>query len=136
MVENDPEETFGPVKQQTRTQPAPEPAQSKRDTVSFGDESDEEYETDANGKRGARSKLKGKLGARREQHHEKKREKADHQLEQKMQEKELSKTNAVTVSQVHVIRQLFQLFVLVSAYGNFLMQQVYIVLRPPVCWLK
>lgn len=122
MVENDPEETFGPVKQQRRTQPAPEPAQSKRDNVGFGDESDEESETDANGKRGARSKLKGKLGARREQHHEKKREKADHQLEQKMQEKELSKANAVTVRQtcrVHVIRQLFPtVCACVSAYGN------------------
>ena len=135
MVENDPEETFGPVKQQTRAQPAPEPAQSKRDTVGFGDESDEEYETDANGKRGARSKLKGKLGARREQHHEKKREKADHQLEHKMQEKELSKTNAVTVSQVNMISSSSNCLCL-CLHGNFLIQQVYIVHRPPLCWLK
>lgn len=38
------------------------------------------------------------MGAKREHHHEKKREKADHQLEQKMHDKELPKTNAVTVS--------------------------------------
>ena len=96
LVENDPDETFGPVKQQNRAQPAPQPAQSQRDTVGFDDS--EEYETDADGKRGVRSRLKDKVGAKREHHHEKKREQADHQLEQKMQEKELSKTNAVTVS--------------------------------------
>lgn len=99
MVENDPDETFGPVKSK-RAQPPPQPAQTNRDPVGFNDESDEEYEIGADGKRGVRSKLKGKVGARREQHHEKQREKADHQLEQKMQEKELPKTNAVMVSKL------------------------------------
>ena len=92
---NEPEETFGPVKQDRRSQPAPESAQTGRDSVGFGDESDDHVDTD--GKHGLRSRVKGKVGNKREHHHEKQRVKADHALEQKMQQKEL-KTEAVTVS--------------------------------------
>lgn len=91
---NDPEETFGPVKQDRRAQPDPEPARTGRDTVGFGDESDDRVEAD--GKHGLRSRVKDKVGNKREHHHEKQRVKADHALEQKMQQKEL-KTEAVTV---------------------------------------
>ena len=89
---NHPDDTFGPVKVRD------EHRQSTVDTrgpASFGDDDGEdEYE----GKKGFRAKVKGKFGAKKEQHDEKKQVKADQQLEQKMQEKEIPKAQAVTVS--------------------------------------
>ena len=95
---NDPDDTFGPVK------PRQGPAQSaaaanQRGPATFGD--DDDYEGTGSGtpgKKGFRAKVKGKFGAKKEHHQEKKRTKADEDLENKMQQKEIPKAQAVTVS--------------------------------------
>ena len=98
---NDPDDTFGPVK--ARNQPAQSAADTReaRAPASFGDD-DNDYEGTGStpGKKGFRAKMKGKLGSKKEHHQEKKRVKADHELEDKMHQKEIPKTEAVTV---HVI---------------------------------
>lgn len=97
---NDPDETFGPVK--NRDQSA-QPAGSSYDTTrgsTFGD--DDEYEGTP-GKKGLRAKVKGKFGSKRELHQEKKRNKADQELQHKMQEKEMPRAQAVTVSDLCVL---------------------------------
>ena len=90
---NDPDETFGPLKHRDQAaqqgdtyEPSPGPA-------AFGD--DEEDGTP--GKKGLRAKVKGKFGSRKEHHQEKKRNKADQELQHKMHEKEIPKAQAVTV---------------------------------------
>ena len=91
---NDPDDTFGPVK--TRREPAQSAGNSNvRGPATFGD--DDDYEGTP-GKKGFRAKVKGKLGAKKEHHQEKKRSKANEELESKMQEKEIPKAQAVTVS--------------------------------------
>ncbi|KAL0040887.1 hypothetical protein WJX79_008644 [Trebouxia sp. C0005] len=93
---NDPDDTFGPVK------PRQGPAQSaaaanQRGPATFGD--DDDYEGTGSGtpgKKGFRAKVKGKFGAKKEHHQEKKRTKADEDLENKMQQKEIPKAQAVT----------------------------------------
>ena len=87
---NDPDETFGPVKNRDQS------AQNEinRGSSAFGD--DDEYEGTP-GKKGLRAKVKGKFGSKKEHHQEKKRNKADQELQHKMQEKEMPKARAVTV---------------------------------------
>ena len=95
---NDPDDTFGPVK--TRQGPAQSAAAAnQRGPATFGD--DDDYEGTGSGtpgKKGFRAKMKGKLGAKKEHHQEKKRTKANEDLDNKMQEKEIPKAQAVTVS--------------------------------------
>ena len=96
---NDPDDTFGPVN------PRKQPAAARGDNreanapASFGDD---EYESEGTGgtpgKKGFRARMKGKLGSKKEHHEEKKRTKAEHELEDKMQQKEIPRTGAVTVS--------------------------------------
>ena len=98
---HDPDETFGPVK--NRDQSA-QPAGSSYDTTrgsAFGD--DDEHEGTP-GKKGLRAKVKGKFGSKKELHQEKKRNKADQELQHKMQEKEMPKAQAVTVSNLCVLQ--------------------------------
>ena len=94
---NDPDDTFGPVK--PRQGPAQPAAANQRGTATFGD--DDDYEGTGSGtpgKKGFRAKMKGKLGAKKEHHQEKKRTKANEDLDNKMHEKEIPKAQAVTVS--------------------------------------
>ncbi|DBB04179.1 hypothetical protein WJX77_004720 [Trebouxia sp. C0004] len=90
---NDPDDTFGPVKpRQGPAQPA-----AAAGPATFGD--DDDYEGTGSGtpgKKGFRAKMKGKLGAKKEHHQEKKRAKANDDLDNKMHEKEISKAQAVT----------------------------------------
>jgi len=68
---NDPDDTFGPVK--PRQGPAQPAAANQRGTATFGD--DDDYEGTGSGtpgKKGFRAKMKGKLGAKKEHHQEKK----------------------------------------------------------------
>ena len=90
---NDPDETFGPVKNRD---PSAQPAgESGRGPAAFRDD-DDEYEGTP-GKKGLRAKVKGKFGSKKEHHQEKKRNKADQELQHRMQEKEMPKAQAVTV---------------------------------------
>ena len=96
---NDPDDTFGPVKPRNESAYSTADTSQTRGPATFGDDDDYEgTETGTPGKKGFRAKMKGKLGAKKDQHQEKKRTKADQDLEQKMQQKEIPKAQAVTVS--------------------------------------
>ena len=102
---HDPDETFGPVK--NRDQSAQPAGESSRGPAAFRD--DDDYEGTP-GKKGLRAKVKGKFGSKKEHHHEKKRNKADQELQHKMQEKEMPKAQAVTVSVVCVTESTCHLY--------------------------
>lgn len=96
----DPDETFGPVKNREQSaQPAGSSYETSRGSA-IGD--DDEYEGTP-GKKGLRAKVKGKFGSKKELHQEKKRNKADQELQHKMQEKEMPKAQAVTVGDICVM---------------------------------
>lgn len=90
---NDPDETFGPLKHRDQAAQPGDSYEPSQGPAAFGD--DEEEGTP--GKKGLRARVKGKFGSRKEHHQEKKRNKADQELQHKMHEKEIPKAQAVTV---------------------------------------
>ena len=97
---NDPDETFGPVKSHNASAQSGNSNQTTRGPAGFGDD-DDEYEpgTDSTpGKKGLRARVKGKFGSKKEHHQEKKRNKAEQELDHRMHEKANPKAQAVTVS--------------------------------------
>ena len=103
---NDPDETFGPVKAHNDlAQSAGNRNQTSRGSAAFGDDDEYEAGTDNTpGKKGLRARVKGKFGAKKEHHQEKKRNKADQELDHRMHEKANPKAQAVTVSLVSASR--------------------------------
>ena len=89
---SDPDETFGPLK--NRDQSAQPAGSSYEPSRGFGDDDEDEGTP---GKKGLRAKVKGKIGFKKEHHQEKKKNKADQELQHKMHEKEIPKAQAVTV---------------------------------------
>lgn len=89
---NDPDETFGPLKHREQSAQPGASYEPDRGLATFGDDEEE-----TPGKKGLRSRVKGKFGSKKEHHQEKKRNKAEQELQHRMHEKEIPKAQPVTV---------------------------------------